>query len=82
MSDGKGPHVPVMTVAGHFLSMQPSTDAKLGPEKVWYRGDAYRELYDQMATFRQACEDVMKYVAREADPEVVTIIDIIEKATG
>jgi hypothetical protein len=61
-----GPHIPMTTSAGHFLSMQPSTDAKIDPLTMWYRADEYMAAIDRYLLvvnerdkYRAACEKVM-----------------------
>ena len=81
-----GPHVPMTTSAGHFLSMQPAqsgTDPRKEPTKIWYRGDQFLEMYDQMAKFRFACEAIMetfedKGQTGDADT-LIEILDIVER---
>ena len=55
-----GPHIPMTTSAGHFLSMQPSTDPREGPEKVWYRGDCYAAKNAQMHKYKGALVKIME----------------------
>lgn len=75
-----GPHVPLTTSAGHFLSMQPATDAKAPRDAVWYRGDEWDIVAAERAKLMMACQEVMRHVSDTPDPEVLAIIDIIEKA--
>ena len=42
------PHVPVMTVTGHFIGMQPVID-KTSLDKAWFRADELAPLMDELA---------------------------------
>jgi hypothetical protein len=79
-----GPHIPLTTSAGHFLSMQPATDRSAPMDTVWYRGDQFMELYDLMAKDRAACESIMEIFVKEGESgdsdTLIKILDIVERA--
>jgi hypothetical protein len=53
-----GPHVPITTSAGHFLSMQPATGAE--PRAMtWVRADEFDSLSADRDKYRRACERVL-----------------------
>jgi hypothetical protein len=78
-----GPHEPLVTVAGHFLSMQPSDkDIRKEPTKVWYRGDQYVELYNLMYKYRRALEMILdlQSAADAVTPDITDSWVIAEEA--
>jgi hypothetical protein len=79
MSEARGPHVPITTSAGHYLSMQPAI-APIVPDKVWYRGDEYETLAAQCYKYKKACADVLRLFTDAPDPEILDILDIVERA--
>lgn len=40
-----GAHKPLLTAAGHFLSMQPVTDPMEPLDKVWYQGTEFAAMH-------------------------------------
>jgi hypothetical protein len=74
-----GPHIPITTSAGHYLSMQPA-QIPLAPDKVWYRGDEYETLAAQCYKYKKACADVLRLFTDAPDPEILDILDIVERA--
>lgn len=80
-----GPHVPLTSVAGHFLSMQPGTDtSRLAPEKIWYRGDEYLAVVSQRDKYKLALDGVFKIFSDPNEPgdseTMLQVLDIVEKA--
>jgi hypothetical protein len=74
-----GPHVPMTTSAGHFLSMQPATGAE--PRAMtWVRADEFDSLLADRDKYRRACERVLKLFTDAPDPEVLEILEIVERA--
>ena len=55
----KGPHIPMTTSAGHFLSMQPAQGVE-PRAAVWYRGDEVDAMASGRAKYRQALEAIIK----------------------
>lgn len=85
MSAPIGPHVPCLSIAGHFLSMQPTMKQNADPTKVWYRGDRHIEVYDSMAKYRAAIETINRLFndpkqSLDSDFLIVEIITIVEAA--
>jgi hypothetical protein len=77
-----GPHIPITTSAGHYLSMQPAQS--MSPrDKVWYLGTDWDALVKERDRYRFACEAVMemfedKGQAGDADT-LIEILDIVER---
>ena len=77
-----GPHIPMTTSAGHFLSMQPAQS--MSPrDKVWYLGTDWDALVKERDRYRFACEAVMemfddKGQTGDADT-LIEILDIVER---
>lgn len=74
-----GPHVPLTTSAGHFLSMQPATDAKAPRDAVWYRGDEWDIVAAESARYLAALRAVIARYDAE-DLEILDFLDIAERA--
>lgn len=72
-----GPHVPITTSAGHFLSMQPAVGVE-PRTAVWFRGDQFDALRAECDRYRGACQRVLKLFTDAPDPEVLDILDIVE----
>jgi hypothetical protein len=80
-----GPHIPMTTSAGHFLSMQPAVGVE-PRTAVWFRGDQFDALRAECDRYRRACEltrTVCQLATRVSntdapDPEVLDILDIVE----
>ena len=78
-----GPHVPMTTSAGHFLSMQPAQGVE-PRAAVWYRGDEVDALAAGRAKYRQACEAVLAIFSdpkESGDSDTqLKILEIVERA--
>jgi hypothetical protein len=77
-----GPHIPMTSVAGHFMGMQPSDEASR--EKVWYRGDEFKRTCTARDRYKLALMGVMEILddptpLSDADM-LVEILDIVQKA--
>jgi hypothetical protein len=77
-----GPHVPITTSAGHYLSMQPAQLAEQR-DKVWYLGSDWDALVKERDRFRFACEAVLETFedkGQSADADtLIEILDIVER---
>lgn len=75
----KGPHIPMTTSAGHFLSMQPAQGTE--PQAMtWFRGDEVSRLSDERTKYREALAAVLRLFTDAPDPEILDILDIVEEA--
>jgi hypothetical protein len=80
------PFVPLTSVAGHFLSMQPAhvtvPPADIQPDKVWYRGDRHVEVYDLMSKYRDALETIVKSFSSGGSDtdQLLAMVEIAEGA--
>ena len=78
-SVARGPHVPMTTSAGHFLSMQPASGTE--PKSLtWYRADYVLALNDERAKYKCALEAIHRLFTDAPDPEIIDILDIVEGA--
>ena len=74
-----GPHIPMTTSAGHFLSMQPASGTE--PRAMtWIRGDEFDAVLSARDKYREACQEVLKLFSDAPDPEILDILDIVERA--
>jgi hypothetical protein len=74
-----GPHIPMTTSAGHFLSMQPAQGTE--PQAMtWFRGDEVSRLSDERTKFKDALAAIHKLFTDAPDPEIIDILDITERA--
>lgn len=73
-----GPHVPITTSAGHYLSMQPAQLAE-PRDKVWYRGSDWDIVTAERDKFRKALQEVIAVFDKE-DMEVLDFLEIAERA--
>jgi hypothetical protein len=71
-------YVPLTTSAGHFLSMQPAVGTE-PRDKQWYRADGWDTLTAERDKYRSACQAVLRLFTEAPDPEVLDILDIVEK---
>jgi hypothetical protein len=74
-----GPHIPMTTSAGHFLSMQPAVGVE-PRTAVWFRGDQFDALRAECDRYRGACQLVLKLFIDSSDPGLLDILDIVERA--
>ena len=79
-----GPHIPMTTSAGHFLSMQPAQGVE-PRSAVWYRGDEVDAIAAGRAKYRQACESVLEIFgdssqSLESLDTQLKILEIVERA--
>jgi hypothetical protein len=78
-----GPHIPMTTSAGHFLSMQPAQGSE--PQAMtWFRGDEVSRLSDERTKYREAIAAVLAIFSdpkESGDSDTqLKILDIVERA--
>lgn len=73
-----GPHIPLTTSAGHFLSMQPASGTE-PREAVWYRGSEWDLVAAERAKFMTALQEVIARFDAE-DVELLDFLEIAERA--
>ena len=59
VSTATGPHIPMTTSAGHFLSMQPAQGVE-PRAAVWYRGTDWDIVAAEREKFKRALEAIIK----------------------
>ena len=86
MSDHRtatGPHIPMTTSAGHFLSMQPAQGVE-PRAAVWYRGTDWDIVAAEREKFKRACQNAMSIFEDRGSLEdtetLVLILELIEEA--
>lgn len=77
-----GAHVPCLTVAGHFLSMQPTMEQNAEPKKIWFRGDEYAAVVAERDKYKMALEASRDRIEASMDPCAcaLDVFDIVEAA--
>ena len=73
-----GPHIPMTTSAGHFLSMQPAQGIE-PRSAVWYRGTDWDIVAAERERFKRALQEVVAVFDKE-DMEVLDFLEIAERA--
>lgn len=64
------PHVPVQSLTGHFLGMQPAdlaivVHAERAPSRVWYRGDDFVALKSDRDALQVRVAELEQQVRRK-----------------
>ena len=80
----RGPHIPMTSVAGHFMGMQPQPVGASHSDEVWYRGDDYMALVAECDKYKRACMGVLEIIdgptPLSGDDMIFEILDIVQKA--